>query len=144
MSQSHSKRTAESAHAGRWLAAAAASMIVAACATPEGFAYLQGGRWKKAELNTFDVMIISVDGKHYIERPGQPVMIEPGNRKIVIQGPPVAGFRYGEQRTLELDVQPCTRYWFEAKKENALSQDFVPRVNYSEPIAGCTPQGSPK
>jgi hypothetical protein len=112
---------------------------LAGCATQEGFAYLSGYRWQKAELNTFDVQIISVDGKHYIERKGQPVMIEPGLRTIVVQGPPTAGFTYGEQRTLKLDVQPCTRYWLEAKKANALSQDFEPRVNYSEPIAGCTP-----
>ena len=40
-------------------------------------------------------------------------------------------------QALDLDVEPCTRYWFEAKKPSALSQDFEPRVNYQEPIAGC-------
>lgn len=119
--------------------AAVGLAALAGCATQEGFSYLTGQRWQKAELNTFDVQIISVDGKHYIERKGQPVMVEPGLRTIVVQGPPTAGFTYGEQRTLKLDVQPCTRYWLEAKKANALSQDFEPRVNYREPIAGCTP-----
>jgi hypothetical protein len=42
-----------------------------------------------------------------------------------------------EERTFTLDVKPCTRYWLEAKKTNRLAQDFVPRVNHSEPIAGC-------
>jgi len=113
---------------------------LAGCATQDGFAYLTGARWHRAELNTFDVQIISVDGTHYVERRNQPVMIDPGPRTIVVQGPPTAGFNYGEQRTLKLDVQPCTRYWLEAKKANALSQDFEPRVNYSEPISGCTPK----
>jgi hypothetical protein len=113
------------------------AVLLAGCATPDGFAYLTGYRWKKVELNTFDVTIISVDGQHYIERPNAPVMIDPGQRRIVVQGPATAGFRSGEQRALDLDVKPCTRYWLEAKKENSLAQDFVPRVNYSEPIAGC-------
>ena len=52
-------------------------------------------------------------------------------------GPPTAGFRYGEQRTLELNVEPCTRYWLEARKQNALQQDFTPAVNYSDRISGC-------
>jgi len=124
----------------RITAAAALAAVLVGCATQDGFSYLQGERWRKAELNTFDVIIISVDGTHYIERQYQPVMIDPGVRKIVVQGPPVAGFKYGEQRTLTLDVKPCTRYWLEAKKAGPLSQDFEPRVNYSEPIAGCAPK----
>jgi hypothetical protein len=124
----------------RIAALAAVAALIAGCATTQdGFAYLTGQRWKKAELNTFDVIIISVDGTHYIERKDRPVMIDPGLRTIVVQGPPTAGFPYGEQRALKLDVQPCTRYWLEAKKQNALSQDFEPRVNYTEPIAGCSP-----
>lgn len=114
-----------------------ASVVLAGCATSEEFSYLQGQRWNKAELNTFDVIVIRVDDKDYIQRGYEPIRIDPGPRKIVVQGPAVAGFRYGEQRTLALDVKPCTRYWLEAKKDNSLAQDFEPRVNYSEPIAGC-------
>ncbi len=112
------------------------ALALAGCAT-EPFSYIQGQRWLKSELNTFDVLVIRVDDKDYIQQGYQPLRIDPGVHKIVVQGPPVAGFRYGEQRTLALDVKPCTRYWLEAKKQNALSQDFEPRVNYSEPIAGC-------
>lgn len=122
-------------------AVAAMALLGAGCATTDTFSQLTGNRWHKAELNTYDVAIISVDGKHYIERPGTPVMIDPGPRTIVLQAPAVAGFRYGEQRALKLDVQPCTKYWLEAKKAGPLSQDFEPRVNYTEKIAGC---GVPK
>jgi hypothetical protein len=126
----------------RSAAVAGAATVLAACASlPDGFAYLNGERWRKSELNTYDVIIISVDGEHYIEGRMWPVIIEPGQRQIVVQGPPVAGFTYGEQRTLSLEVQPCTRYWLEAKKPGPLSQDFEPRVNYAEPIAGCRPPG---
>jgi hypothetical protein len=119
------------------LAGLATAALLAGCATTDSFSQLDGQRWRKAELNTFDVTIISVDGKHYIQRAGEPLQVVPGAYKIVVQGPPVAGFRFGEQRTLELNVEPCVRYWLEAKKDNSLAQDFVPRVNYSEPIAGC-------
>ena len=118
-------------------ACAAAVLLAAGCATTDTFSQLTGHRWLKTELNTYDVIIISVDGTSYIEKPGIPVMIDPGPRAIVVQGLPTAGFAYGQQRTLKLDVQPCTRYWLEAKKTNSLEQDFEARVNYSEPIAGC-------
>ncbi len=125
--------------AARALAVAAVGLLSACATVPPGYVMLTGERWKKAELNTFDVTIISVDGRHYVERKSQPVIIEPGRRQVVVQGPATAGFTYGEQRTLTLDAQPCTRYWIEAKKANALSQDFEPRINYQEPIAGCAP-----
>lgn len=116
---------------------ASLAALLGACATTDTFSYIQGQRWKKAELNTFDVTIIRVDDKDYIQRGDTPIRIDPGLHRIVVQGPPAAGFRFGEQRTLTLDVKPCTRYWLEAKKDNALSQDFEPRVNYEEPIPGC-------
>jgi hypothetical protein len=115
----------------------AASALLAGCATSQTFSQLTGQRWLRAELNTFDVLVISVDGTSFIERPGAPVRVDPGLREIVVQGPSTAGFRFGEQRTLKLDVQPCTRYFLEARKANSLSRDFEPRVNFSEPIAGC-------
>lgn len=117
--------------------AASLAVLLGACATTDTFSYIQGQRWKKAELNTFDVTIIRVDDQDYIQRGYTPIRIDPGLHRIVVQGPPTAGFRFGEQRTLTLDVKPCTRYWLEAKKDNSLSQDFEPRVNYEEPIPGC-------
>jgi len=115
-----------------------AAFAAAGCATvKEPFSQLDGYRWTRAGLNTYDVTIISVDGEHYIQRGSTPIIVTPGAHKIVVQGPPTGGFRYGEQRTLDLNVEPCTRYWLEARKPNSLSQDFEPGVNYSEPIAGC-------
>jgi len=118
---------------------AVAIVAIAGCATSiQPFAQIDGYRWNKVGLNTFDVIIISVDGEHYVQRGGLPVMIQPGQHKIIVQGPPTAGFSYGAQRTLDLNVEPCTRYWLEARKQNALQQDFEPAVNYEEPISGCS------
>ena len=122
-------------------AVALGAVVIGGCATATtSYSQLTGKRWSKADINTFDVLIISVDGRHEIERGSAPVLVEPGMRKIVVQGPPTAGFTYGQQRTLTLDVKPCTRYWLEAKKANALSQDFEPRVNYTETVSGCAPK----
>jgi len=114
----------------------AGCVVASACATNEPFSQLDGYRWNKVALNTYDVTIVSVDGTSYIQR-NVPIMIAPGQHKIVVQGPRTAGFKFGAERTLELNVQPCTRYWLEARKTTALSQDFEPAVNYEEPIAGC-------
>jgi hypothetical protein len=112
--------------------------LLAGCATSDTFSYIQGQRWLKAELNTFDVLVIRVGDRDSVQHGyNEPIRVDPGVQKVVVQGPAAAGFQYGEQRTLTLDIKPCTRYWLEAKKQNVLSQDFEPRVNYEEPIPGC-------
>jgi hypothetical protein len=121
----------------RHLLALAAVAAGAGCATEQPFSQLDGYRWSRIDLNTYDVIIISVDGEHYVQNGRLPIMIAPGPHKIVVQAPRTAGFRDGEQRTLELTVEPCTRYWLEARKQNAVQQDFEPAVNYQESIAGC-------
>jgi hypothetical protein len=118
------------------LASFAAACLLGACATTQPFSQLDGYRWNKAGLNTYDVTIISVDGEHYIQR-GVPIVVAPGEHKVVVQGPRSAAASFGSERTLTLNVEPCTRYWLEARKSNPLGQDFEPAVNYKEPIAGC-------
>ena len=114
-------------------AALATALAASGCAT-DTFSYVQGGRYFRAPLNTFDTILVSVDGESSTQRPQR---VEPGPRTIVVQGLPTAGFRYGEQRTLALEVKPCVRYWIAARKPGRLSQDFEPYVDYSEPISGC-------
>src|ERR1700741_2941245 len=97
------------ATAGAARAAALVLASLAGCATTDTFSYLEGRRWHRAEMNAYDATIISVDGKHYLYQ--RPVRIDPGQRKIVVQGPPAAGFSYGEQRTIDMNVEPCKRYW---------------------------------
>ncbi len=109
--------------------------LLAGCAT-EPFSYLDGRRYFRAEMNTHNASVVSVDGKHYVQNP---VRIEPGRRMIVLQAPPVAGFRFGTERTMELDIEPCKRYYFAAVRKTALDQDWQPRIDYVEQIAGCDP-----
>jgi len=105
-----------------------------ACSTPP-FSYLDGYRWSTAELNTYDTLIVSVDGRSYAYN--SKIRVDPGPHRIVFQTQPIGGFTFSPQKALDIDIKPCTRYWFEAKRVNALEQDFEPRVNYAESIAGC-------
>jgi hypothetical protein len=113
----------------------ATAALLAGCAT-EPFSYLDGRRYFRAQMNTYNASVVSVDGKDYVQNP---VCIEPGRRTIVLQAPPVAGFRFGTQRTMEVDIEPCKRYYFAAVRKNVLDQNWEPRVDYVEPISGCEP-----
>lgn len=123
------------ARAAACAAPALAMSILGACAAPHPFAYLDGARWSKVELNTFDTKIVSVDGKYYTYN--SRIRIEPGRHHIVFRTVPAPGFREGPDVALDLDIAACTHYWFEAKKANAVGQAFEPRVNYTDTIVGC-------
>jgi hypothetical protein len=118
----------------RALLAAAVLLAIAGCATTPTFSYIDGNKWYRAEMNTYSVVVLDVDGKSYLRNP---VMIDPGRRVVRVQGPPAPGFQYGEARTLTLDVKPCTHYYLKAVKQNSIDQDFTPAVDYEEPISGC-------
>jgi hypothetical protein len=106
------------------------------CTTSKPIAYLNGYRWNKAELNTYDTLIVSVDGKGYIQN--NRILVDPGPHLIVFQTVPIPGFNVSPEKSLNLNVEPCTRYWFEAKRASEREQDFEPRVNYKEHIVGCS------
>jgi len=118
-----------------WPVLAAACCGLAGCATEQPFSYLDGARWVKVEMNTYDTLILAVDGHSYSYN--DRIRVDPGVHHIWFQTKPAAGFSFSPRKELVLDVEPCTRYWFEAKRENAAQQDYEPRVNYKEHIPGC-------
>jgi hypothetical protein len=121
---------------GLMLALGVALVVLQACATrPKQFSYLDGYRWSRVEINTYDTLIVSVDGKSYPYNSA--IMVDPGQHHIIFQTRPVGGFAFSPEKPLDIDIKPCVRYWFEAKRANALEQDFEPRVNYTERIVGC-------
>jgi hypothetical protein len=115
---------------------AAVALAAAGCAT--NFSYIDGNRFFKAELNTHSVIVLDVDGRSQVRNP---VMVEPGVRVVRVQGPAAPGFRFGQDRTLTIDVKPCTRYYLKAVTPNAISQEFTPMVDFEEPISGCRATG---
>jgi hypothetical protein len=114
--------------------------LLAACASTDyHYSQLYGKRYNRAPIDTYDVTIIRVDGKDTLIRPA---LVDPGLRKVVVQGPPGGASHLGEQREIALNVRPCTRYYLVAVKPNRLSSDFDIRVDYEEPVGGCTPPAS--
>lgn len=114
------------------LIVAGAALAAAGCAST--FSYIDGNRYHKAEIHSYPVIVLDVDGVSYTRNP---VMVDPGKRVIRVQGPAAPGFTYGETRTIAVDVKPCVRYYLKAVKQNSVQQDFTPMVDYEEPIAGC-------
>ncbi len=112
------------------------AMLSACASTDYHFSQLYGNRYYRAPIDTYDVTIVRVDGK---DTPLRPVLVDPGVRKVVVQGPPSGGSRLGEQLEIALEVRPCTRYYLVAVKQNSLAVNFDVRVDYEEPVGGCTP-----
>lgn len=125
----------------RWMRRTAACALVAAlagCASSQNFHYSQivGTRFFKTNIDTYPVSISEVDGRSYLG--DMPVLVDPGMRQVIVTGPPTF-VDLQLRRTIELDVKPCTRYYLVAVKTNPLDNDFTVRVDFDEPLAGCTP-----
>ncbi|WP_295642866.1 hypothetical protein [uncultured Methylibium sp.] len=112
----------------------AATVLLAACATPYQYAQLDGRRYHVTPIDTYPVLILDVDGRSVNSNP---VQVDPGRRMVRVQAPPGgAGLR--ETRTVALDVRACTRYYLVAVKDNRLASDFEVRVEHEEPVGGCS------
>ena len=117
-------------------AAAVGALALSACATPEyHYSQLLGKRYFRAELDTYAVSILRVDGKDTTIRP---TLVDPGLREVTVQGPPGAANTSGQVQSISLNVAPCTRYYLVAVKQNRLDSSFNVRVDFEEPVPGCT------
>jgi len=109
---------------------------LAACAgLPRPFSQIDGHKYHLTPIDTYSVQIVRVDDRDSLD---SPVFVEPGPRKVTVQGPPDGVHRFGEQRVIDLNVAPCTRYYLVAQKPNHLMSDFTVKVDYQEPIGGCS------
>jgi hypothetical protein len=125
----------------RSLCAAAAAAVLAGlagCATPYHYSWIDGYRYAKTPLDTHPLIISKVDGVSTM--PGRvPVLVDPGYRQLEVQTYPSASDRLGVEKTVALDVKPCTHYYLVAVKSNRLVRDYDVKVEYEEPVPGCTP-----
>lgn len=113
----------------------AAAAVLSGCASSFHGSYLVGQRWYKTNIDTQPVIILGVDNWDTTERR---VLVEPGQRVIRVQALPVPGAP-NETGALKLDVKPCFTYYIVAVRQNPITAEFTPRVDYAEPLAGCTP-----
>lgn len=123
-----------------WMKRAACAVALpaalSACATPYHYSQLVGQRYFKVPINTYPVAVVRVDEASTPLH--GPVLVDPGLRRVVVQSGPSVARSIGEERTLELQVAPCTRYYLVAEKTNSLATDFTPRIDHQEPVPGCT------
>jgi hypothetical protein len=95
---------------------------------------LVGQRYFVTNIDTYPVLISSVDGKSSVT---VPVRVDPGIRRITVQGTP-GGAGVSDLETFTLDVKPCTRYYIVAVKASPLESRFTPRIDFEQALAGCT------
>jgi len=112
--------------------------VLAGCATySEKASYLYGERYYRAHLRTFPTTITAVDGLSTVRsfRYGQ-VPVEPGPHVIRLATAPAAGFGIPEEREMNLNIEPCKRYWIVAERDNRLEQNWRPVIDYVENAGG--------
>ncbi len=100
------------------------------------YSQISGQRYHVSPIDTYSVSILRVDDRSTILHP---TPVDPGLRKILVQGPSDGVSREGRQKEIALDVKPCTRYYLVAVKPTRIASDFDVRVDYQEPVGGCTP-----
>ena len=114
-----------------------AAALLAACATNYPYSQLDGRRYIRSNIDTYPLQVTAVDGK---STPlNGPVLVEPGSRQVAVHTFPDKVHRFGVERKLTLNVKPCTHYYLVAVKSTALSPDYDVKVDYEEPVPGCTP-----
>jgi hypothetical protein len=109
------------------------------CATSTATSQLVGERYFVTQIDTYPVLIASVDGSSSTI---SPKFVEPGLRRLVLQGPP-GGAGYGAVEPFTLDVKPCTRYYIVAVKANPLDTNFTPKVDFELPLGSSCRQPAP-
>ena len=113
----------------------AVATLLSGCASSFHGSFLVGQRYFKANMDTQPVIILGVDGWDTTDRR---VLVEPGERVIRVQAMPVPGAP-NETASLKLDVKPCFTYYIVAVRETPIAASFTPKVDYAEPLGGCTP-----
>lgn len=115
---------------------------LAGCASySENVSFLYGERYYRANAHTFPTTITAVDGQSTMLRQSTmqryvAVPIEPGQHLVQLVTAPAAGFAIPEMRELNLNVEPCKRYYIVAERENRLLQNWRPVVEYVDDAGG--------
>jgi hypothetical protein len=113
----------------------AVATLLAGCASSFHGSFLVGQRYFKANMDTQPVIILGVDSWDTTDRR---VLVEPGERVIRVQALPVPGAP-NETASFKLDVKPCFTYYIVAVRETPIAASFTPKVDFAEPLGGCTP-----
>jgi len=122
------------------IASIAATVVLAACATAPGMPYEKPYALFQTESKmptdyVRPAWVAKIDGKEIVFGKNDPV--EPGLRKVTLSlsGPP--GSSNLATDTIDVDVKPCTRYYFSSKRTTLQSNDWKAFVSGTETIGEC-------
>lgn len=93
-------------------------------------------RFERPMLQTFPVDIVAVDGAPVAGATS--TLMEPGLRRVTVRLPRSLAVTDGEQRTIELAVKACTRYWLVASRDIKAPDAAVDvRVDHEQTVPAC-------
>lgn len=95
-----------------------------------------GQRYNVTIPNRRPAIIDRVDNQGSFVDPNL-IRIEPGERRLVVQGP-APGWAGGPPlHVMILNAEPCKRYYINAQFANTITQEWTPVIDFVEPISGC-------
>jgi hypothetical protein len=112
------------------------AMLLGGCQTWwPAWSEVTGNRYTTTELNRRPAIIDQVDNQGSFV--SNPIKVEPGQHRLVLQGP-APGWQGGAPlKVLVLDAQPCKRYYINAQFKDANTPEWTPVIDYVETISDC-------
>jgi hypothetical protein len=102
---------------------------------------LTGQRFNVTDTNRRPAIIDRVDDRGAFTSPNM-IRVEPGLRRLVVQGP-APGWPGGPPlHVMMLQVEPCKRYYINAQFTSPIQREWTPVVDHVETIAGCQMPGA--
>ncbi len=117
--------------------AVVAPMFLEGCQTwGPTWSEVTGQRFNVTIPNRRPAMIVQVDNQGSFPDPVL-IRIEPGERRLVVQGP-APGWAGGPPlHVMMLNAEPCKRYYVNAQFANTITQEWTPVIDNVESISGC-------
>ncbi len=94
---------------------------------------LTGELYTRTEPNRAPAIIKQVDGRQDLNKV---VRAEPGKRTVIVQSPARKGMS-GSDARLELQLEPCKRYFVNAQFKSGVGSDWTPVVAGVDTVPGC-------
>lgn len=113
-----------------------ALMLAGAVAAAEPFAVIDTTDWNKVENHAAPVTIASIDGKDHLSETRR--TITPGKHTLeFVTTRTVKTSKVRQTRSIELEVKPCTTYWFYAVHASRYSAEWELKLLRETPIEDC-------
>jgi hypothetical protein len=91
--------------------------------------------------NHYPVRVIAVDKSLQFS---MPVQLAAGKRQLVLEAYPSNSAAKTPQKTVFMDIQPCTRYFLLAKRTSPMQADWELVKTDTETVSGCNPEDEMK